>query len=147
MSLLKSLNYTALPRKTSLTPEQQRRQKLIKHLLEQMGMAKAAIEGTTFKVQKRRWEYTPDGEKIMADFDKRLLPWWHTVADGSLVLTIKWGSKAMEFERGKAGIAAENLAEVVKLLERFITATDAGELDTHISNINKLRIPGKKKAA
>ncbi len=147
MSLLKSLTYTTLPRKTSLTPEQQRRQKLIKHLHEQIGLAKAAIEGTTFKVQKRRWEYTPDGEKVMAEFSKRLLPWWHTAADGNLVLTIKWGSKAMEFERGKAGIAAENLSELVKLLERFIQATEAGELDIYINNINKLRVIGKKKAA
>ena len=42
MSVLKTLTFAAIGGKTALRPEEQRRQELIKHLIEQTDIAKAA---------------------------------------------------------------------------------------------------------
>ena len=51
MSILKTLSYTIVTKKTAATPEVNRRNKLIVHLQEQLGMARAEISGTTYIVK------------------------------------------------------------------------------------------------
>src|ERR1700678_2194358 len=123
MSVLKGLTFTTVIRTANVTPEQNRRNKLIAHLREQLEMAKADMAGTAYSVKKRRWELTEDGRKLMIEADKRLKRWWTKNWDGSLVLAVRWGSKLMEFERGKAGIAAMDIKAMLTILERLITAT------------------------
>ena len=147
MSVLKSLTFTAVPRTTAATPEQHRRNKLVVHLAEQLAMARADAEGTAFAVKKRRWEHTDDGQKHLIEVDKRLKRWWNKAADGSFVLAVRWGAKLMEFDRGKAGIAVPNMPGVISTLDKLIAATEAGELDGIIAQMNKQRTIPKRKAA
>ena len=147
MSVLKGLNFTAVVRSNAASPEQQRRTKLIAHLQEQLGMLKAEMAGTSYVVKKRRWQLTEDGHKHKVEGDKRLKRWWTTSADGSLVLAVRWGSKLIEFERGKPGIVATDVHALVQIVERLIKATEAGELDGMIASINKQRAASRKRAA
>lgn len=147
MSVLKGLNFTAVVRSNAASPEQQRRTKLIAHLQEQLGMLKAEMAGTSYVVKKRRWQLAEDGHKHKVEGDKRLKRWWATSADGSLVLAVRWGSKLIEFERGKPGIVATDLQALVQIVERLIKATEAGELDGMIASINKQRAASRKRAA
>jgi hypothetical protein len=147
MSVLKSLTFTSVPRAAAASPEQHRRNKLIVHLQEQLAMARAELDGTVYAVKKRRWELTEDGQKYLIEVDKRLKRWWSKAADGSLVLTVRWGSKPIEFEKGKAGIAVKDIPAVIATLDKLIAAVEAGEMDGMIASINKLRIVAKKRAA
>lgn len=147
MSVLKSLTFTAVPRAATASPEQHRRNKLIAHLQEQLAMAHAEMDGTAYAVKKRKWELTEDGQKYLVEVDKRLKRWWSKAADGTLVLSVRWGSKQIEFERGKAGIAVKDIAAVVATLDKLIGAVEAGEMDSMIATINKQRVVAKKKAA
>lgn len=147
MSTLKSLTFTAVNRHYERTPEQQRRNKLIAHLQEQLGMVKAEIAGENYVVRKRQWERNDDGSKQLVERDKRLKKWWQVTADGQLVLMVRWGSKLIEWQRGMNGIACKDLEGVQAALEAVIAATTAGELDAHIAKANAARVMAKKKVA
>ena len=147
MSVLKQLTFTAVPRATGLSPEQNRRNKLIAHLREQLAMAQADAEGRQHVVKKRRWEYTDDGQKRLIEVDKRLKQWWRTQSDGGVILTVRYGSRPLEFDKGKQAIAVRNRDELLSLIPKLISATDAGELDGMISAAMRTKPIVKKRAA
>ena len=139
MNALKGLTFAAAPRAHGLTPQQKRRNKLIAHLQEQLAMAKASSAGTVHVVKKRRWEYGGDGQKHLVEVDKRLKQWWRLGADGKLLFVVRYGAKAIEFEKGKDAILVADVAELIEVLPKLIGATEAGELDTQINAITKAK--------
>lgn len=141
MNTLKELTFAAVPRENTLTPQQKRRNKLIAHLREQLAMAEAEIDGRIHVVKKRRWERTQDGQKHLVEVDKRLKQWWKPQADGKLLLTVRYGAKAIEFEKGKDAVLLADLKELATVLPKLIAATEAGELDGHINAVTKAKQP------
>jgi hypothetical protein len=141
MNALNGLTFAAMPRLNGLTPQQKRRNKLIAHLQEQLAMAKASAAGTVYVVKKRRWEYSGDGQKHLVEVDKRLKQWWRLAADGKLLFVVRYGAKAIEFEKGKDAIVVADVAELTEVLPKLIAATEAGELDTQINAITKVKQP------
>ncbi len=129
MSVLKGLTFTTVPRNAGLTPEQHRRAKLAAHLREQCEIAKAQLEGRIHVVKKRRWEYTDDGQKHLIEVDKRLKQWWKRQPDGKIALAVRYGSKPLEFEKGKGAIVLKGMEELVELLPKLVDAAEAGEFD------------------
>ena len=130
-----------MPRENALTPQQKRRNKLIAHLHEQLAMAEAEIAGRMHVVKKRRWERTQDGQKHLVEVDKRLKQWWRPQEDGKLLLTVRYGAKAIEFEKGKDAVLLVDVHELVVVLPKLIAATEAGELDGHIAAMTKAKQP------
>ena len=148
MSMLKGLSFAAAPRAaTQLSVEELRRNKLIAHLQEQRAIAQAEAAGEQHVVMRRRWQLSPTGEKTRVEVEKRLKRWWSTQADGQLVLVVRWGSRVIEWERGKAAIVVGDRGKLVAVLDKLIAATQAGELDAHIASANKDRVVPKRKAA
>lgn len=147
MSVLKGLTFTAVPRNTCLTPEQHRRAKLASHLREQLAIAEAQAAGRIHVVKKRRWEYTDDGQKHLIEVDKRLKQWWKTQPDGKCVLAVRYGSKPLEFEKGKGAIVLKNMDELVALLPKLIEAAETGEFDALLAAATKHRPLIKRNAA
>ena len=148
MSMLKGLSFTAAPRAaTQLTPEEVRRNKLIAHLQEQRAIAQADAAGEHHVVMRRRWRNTDTGERQRVEVEKRLKRWWTAQADGQLLLTVRWGSRVIEWERGKAAIVVGEASKLIGVLEKLIAAAQAGELDDFIAAANKGRQTLKRKAA
>lgn len=137
MSVLKGLTFTAVPRNTGLAPEQHRRAKLASHLREQLAIAEAQVAGRIHVVKKRRWEYTDDGQKHLIEVDKRLKQWWKTQPDGKVVLTVRYGSKPLEFEKGKGAVVLKGMDDLLTLLPKLVDAAEAGEFDSFISAAGK----------
>lgn len=133
MSALKGLMFAAVPRNTGMTPEQHRRAKLAAHLREQLDNAKAQAEGRIHVVKKRRWEYTDDGRKHLIEVDKRLRQWWVQQQDGKVLFTVRYGSKVLEFEKGKGAIMLKDMNELIAVLPKLISAAEAGEFDSYIA--------------
>lgn len=148
MSMLKGLSFAAAPRAaTQLSAEEVRRNKLIAHLQEQRAIAQAEAAGEQHVVMRRRWQLSPTGEKTRVEVEKRLKRWWTVQADGQVVLVVRWGSRVIEWERGKAAIVVGERSKLVAVLDKLIAATQAGELDAHIAAANKDRMAPKRKAA
>jgi hypothetical protein len=141
MNALKGLTFAATPRESGLTPQQKRRNKLVAHLREQLAMAEAEIDGRVHVVKKRRWERTQDGQKHLIEVDKRLKQWWKPQGDGKVLLSVRYGAKPIEFEKGKDAVLLADVKELAAVLPKLIAATEAGELDTHINAVTKAKQP------
>lgn len=146
MNALTGLTFAAVPRTNGLNPQQKRRTKLVTHLREQLAMAEAQQDGKVHVVKKRRWERGQDGAKGLVEVNKRLKQWWRLNADGKLLFVVRYGAKAIEFDKGKDAIVVGDLGELINVLPKLTAATDAGELDTQISAITKSKpIVAKRK--
>lgn len=140
MSHLKSLTFAAAPRGMTLDPIQLRRQRLIDRLETQRRLAADPSHAPTAK----RWRKTTDGTKELVERQLRLKPWWRTDAGGNLVLTVRYGLRPIEFEKGKAGIVVGAKDKLDTVLQTLIAAVAAGELDQHLQAV---KIPERQGAA
>ena len=143
---LKGLTFTAYTRPDRLSAEVQRRNKLITHLQEQLEMVRAETEGKAYSVNKRKWLRNDDGSKVAVEVSKRLKAWYSTQANGSVLLTVRYGSKPIEFEKGKAAIVVKTRDDLLVLIPKLIAAVESGDFDSHINSLTKQRIVGKKAA-
>lgn len=142
MAVLKSLSFTAIP-KTAGNPILNRRDKLVERLEDQ----KSLLNDPTHVRTVQRWVKV-DGEKQPVEKKQRVSPWWRTDFNGQYVMSIKFGSKPVEFEKGKAGIAAPTKDKLLGVIDTLIAAVRAGELDDILGQAAKMRtVPKTKKAA
>ena len=75
-------------------------------------------------------------------------PWWRVDDTGALYLTVRYGSKPLEFEKGKAAILLKDQAKLVATLEMLIVAVRAGELDEQLElHLQSPAFPKSKRAA
>lgn len=146
MSALKGLTFSAYTRPDRLSAEVQRRNKLIAHLQEQLEMVRAEADGKAYTVNKRKWLRNEDGTKVAVEVSKRLKAWYSTQANGNILLTVRYGSKPIEFEKGKAAIVLKSRDDLLTLLPKLIVAVEAGEFDSYINSVTKQRIVRKKAA-
>ena len=65
---------------------------------------------------------------------KRIKPWWFMAADGTLCLSVFYGSKRIELIPGKNSISVKNMNDLIEALELLKSETEAGSLDRAIEN-------------
>jgi hypothetical protein len=70
-------------------------------------------------------------------------PWWKTDPAGQVVMSIKFGAKPIEFEKGKAGIAVPSKDKLPTVIDTLISAVRAGELDELFNQAAKTGSIGK----
>ena len=99
MPVLKSLSFTTLPKSTN-DPVQQFRAKFVARLEEQ----KLLLQDPNHVRTVQRWTKV-NGERQATTKQQAIRPWWKTDPSGQVVMSIKFGPKPIEFEKGKAGIA------------------------------------------
>lgn len=129
---LSTLNFTNAIRPKSMSPVQQRRNKLSNKLWEQIQLAKSQIENTHFVVKRRVTVKDLEGNYKSIERPKRIKPWWFMDNNGNLCLSVFYGSKRIEFAPGKTTVEAKNMTELVKALEILKSAIEAGNLDSAI---------------
>lgn len=66
---------------------------------------------------------------------------------GNYMMSIKFGSRPVEFEKGKTGIMVQAKEKVAGVIDTLIAAVRAGELDEHLNQAAKTRMVGKVKKA
>jgi hypothetical protein len=64
-----------------------------------------------------------------------------------VVMSIKFGAKPVEFEKGKAGIVVGSKEKLPNVIDALIAAVRAGELDDLFSQAAKAGTIGKPKKA
>ena len=133
MKILKSLTFGVMSR-GSQNPVLARRSKLI-HRLEQQ---KRLAQDANFVVTVSKWVRNEAGNKELVQLQKRVRPWWREDALGTVGLTVRYGAKALEFEKGKTSIIVPNKDQLVATLDTVIAGVKAGELDEHLAQQAKL---------
>ena len=133
MSTLGNLKLTAETKPQHIAPVQQRRNKLLHRLWEQIQLAKSQIEGTEFVVKKyRSFKDQETGLRKQLEVPKRIRPWWFISANGKVCISIKYGTSVLELAKGKPSVEVDSPQDLVKALETIKVAVESGELDSQI---------------
>ena len=94
MSYLAKLEVKTVVRAGKQDPVQQRRQKLIAGIEEQMNVALAAMDGESYEVAKKTWAKNEQGEKVLVERMRKVRAWFFE-QDGGWYVQCKYGSKAL----------------------------------------------------
>ena len=62
-----------------------------------------------------------------------MLRWWRVGADGSVELTVRYGSRVLELAKGMDAVELASADELVPVLEQFKAAAELGEMDDMIA--------------
>jgi hypothetical protein len=141
MPVLKSLSFTALP-KSGNDPIQMRRTKFIAKLEEQKQLLKDPNHVRTVQ----RWTKV-NGERQATTKQQAVRPWWKADPSGQFVMSVKFGAKPIEFEKGKAGIVVGSKEKLPAVIDALIAAVRAGELDDLFTQAAKTGPIGKPRKA
>jgi len=128
MTLLETLNFVAFNPLQSNNPITVRRRKLITKLDEQIQLA----TNKDYTPTQHKWVTDEDGNQKKVEVAKRVTRWWATSVDGKINLVVRYGSKPLEFTKGKNAIELASEAEVADTLRKVREAAELGELDVLI---------------
>jgi hypothetical protein len=131
MPILKSLTFTNLPAR-SHDPVANRRAKLVSRLEEQRQLA----QNPSFVRVTQRWTGKGD-ERRQVEKKQPVRQWWRADASGNVVFCVYYGTKPIEFEKGKPAIAVPSRDKLLALIDTLIAAAKAGELDELIARAGK----------
>ena len=134
LNALSKLNFVDAVRPRSMPAVQQRRNKLSNKLWEQIQLAKSQMEHTHFVIKRRVTIKDLEGNYKSIERPKRIKPWWFMAADGTLCLSVFYGSKRLELVPGKTSISVKNMNDLIEALELLKSETEAGSLDRVIEN-------------
>ena len=126
MALLKSLKlspYNPTNRNNSFL---KCRRKLITKIDEQILIA----TDSNYKPTKIKWVRNEDGTERKLEIPKRVRRWWCEQQGGTILLTIRYGNKVIELEKGKNAIKLPSKAELEPTLQSIKKSVDNGEFDT-----------------
>jgi hypothetical protein len=79
--------------------------------------------------KQHKWVTDEDGSQRKVEVAKR---WWTASVDGKINLVVRYGSKPLEFAKGKNAIELASEAEVADVLAMVREAAELGELDVLI---------------
>src|SRR5713101_8634388 len=122
--ILKSFTFVPQP-KISSDPFIIKRERMVSRLEDQ----KKLLADPLFVRRVKRWERKESGEKVLIEKPIRTPKWWQPDQIGGYVMTVKVGSKRIEFEKGKAAIVVPSLDKLTTVIDTLIKAVRAGELD------------------
>ena len=142
MSVLKTLNFVVATKRSN-DPTILRRAKLLTQLQQQRALAIDPL----FIAVTQRWRKGEDGDKRLVERQKRVKRWWYVDPIGNCYLTINYGSKRLELDKGKSAIALGSKDNLVATIDAIIAAVAAGELDAAISATQKTGQKPRVKAA
>jgi hypothetical protein len=128
MSMLSTLNLVAFTPAASSSPIISRRKKLLSKIDEQIELASNPNHTPT----KHKWITDSEGNQKKVEVAKRVKRWWTASVDGKVNLVVRYGTKPLEFSKGKNAIALDTEADVAETLRKVRAAVEAGELDALI---------------
>lgn len=115
------------------TPMAVRRNKLTGKIDLQIALAKAQTEGSVFAATRTKTITDREtGLRKHVETALTVRPWWWTNPTGTVVLSLRYGSKAIEIAKGKNAIEVGSIENLVDTLLAVREAVKTGELDSQI---------------
>jgi len=128
MTILNTLNFVAFNAASNSDPIVARRRKLIAKIEEQIQLA----NDPNYLPIKTKWITDADGHQRKIDVPKRIKRWWTKSTNGQINLVVRYGSKPLEFSKGKNAIELVDENAVAETLVKIKEAAEKGELDALI---------------
>ena len=129
MELLKTLKLTQYQRSNTNNPVLHRRIKLAAGISEQILLA----ENPNYKQISVQTVADDNGGVRAVEVSKRVLRWWRVGVDGSVELTVRYGSRVLKLAKGMDAVELASADELVPVLEQFKAAAERGEMDEMIA--------------
>lgn len=134
MSALNTLKFVSAKKPTQLAPIEIRRRKLSSKLWSQIQLANALNNGDSYTEKKfRTLKDRQTGETRSVEVLKRIRQMWFVGENGKVCVQIKYGSKILEFSKGKNAIEVSSGEELITALNTLKTAVESGELDSQLN--------------
>ena len=134
MSALNTLKFVSAKKPTHLAPIEIRRRKLSSKLWSQIQLANALNNGDSYTEKKfRTFKDRQTGETRSVEVLKRIRQMWFVNENGKVCVQIKYGSKILEFSKGKNAIEVSSGEELITALNTLKTAVECGELDSQLN--------------
>ncbi len=147
MSTLAKLKLVAAKRPNQLSPVVQRRNKVAKHLFDQIECAKARQDGKSYMpTWSKSVKDEETGETKTVLVPKRMREWWFVADSGKTCVSLRYGAKIVEIAKGKTAVELASAADLVPTLETLKAAVEIGELDAQIEAVSGLVRAGFKKS-
>jgi hypothetical protein len=128
MTVLDTLNFVAFKPLANNNPIAVRRRKLVAKIDEQIQLA----SDKDYTPTQHKWITDADGNQKKVEVAKRVKRWWTASVDGKINLVVRYGSKPLEFAKGKNAIELASEGEVADTLRKVREAAELGELDAVI---------------
>ena len=131
MTVLDTLNFVAFNPLQNNNPIAVRRRKLMAKIDEQIQLA----TNKDYTPTQHKWVTDGEGKQTKVEVAKRVKRvkrWWTASVDGKINLVVRYGSKPLEFAKGKNAIELTSEAEVADTLRKVREAAELGELDALI---------------
>jgi len=128
MTVLDTLNFVAFNPLQNNNPIDLRRRKLITKIDEQIQLS----TNKDYMPTLHKWVTDDEGKQTKVEVAKRVKRWWTASVDGKINLIVRYGSKPLEFAKGKNAIELASEADVADTLRKVLEAPELGELDVLI---------------
>lgn len=138
MSYLAKLNLKTVQRNVQKDPVVARREKLMAAVDEQQNVLAAALAGTDYTVEVKRWRENEQGERVLVGVQKRVRRWFFA-QDGGYYVQCRYGSRILNINGKSNAVFVDTLQDVAAVLEAFKNAAETGELDKAIALASKAR--------
>jgi hypothetical protein len=112
MTVLDTLNFVAFNPLQNNNPFAVRRRKLIAKIDEKIQLA----ANKDYTPTQHKWVIDGDGSLGKVEVSKHVKRWWAASVDGKINLVVHYGSKPLEFAKGKNAIELGSEAEVADVL-------------------------------
>jgi hypothetical protein len=149
MNALAKLNFKTVTKTNARDPLIARREKLLAGLKEQKLVYAAALEGKDHRVERHKWMTNEVGERVSVQTHRRVRPWFFE-QDGGWYVQCRYGARVIAADCTNNAVFVKTLKEVEPVLDAFIAAASAGELDTAIAKATQREPrlkPGAAKAS
>ena len=125
MTLLNAFTLTTYETDNRVSPTENRRRKLVAKIAEQIRYA----TDSSYQPTKQTWHKDSEGREQRVTVPKRVRRQWTVRSDGTVLLTVRYGSRVLELAKGKNAIVVNSVAELPTVLKRLSEAVEVGEFD------------------
>jgi hypothetical protein len=132
MTHLEKLTFKSVTRNTKRDPVIARREKLMAGLKEQKLVHAAALKGEDHRVEKSKWMQNEHGERVLTKAMRGVRPWFFEQDNGWYV-QCRYGARVVAADGCNNAVFVKTLKDVGAVLDAFMSAAGAGELDQAIS--------------
>jgi hypothetical protein len=142
MKIMKSLSL-GVYQSAVANPTLERRAKLIAGLQEQ----KLLTADPSHLRKEFKWVVNDQGVKQRLEVQKRVRPWWRVDEVGRVMLSLRYGAKAVEIEKGKTAVLMSSADDLQKVIDTVMEAVRIGELDDVLARHSSTRRAKKLQAS
>lgn len=148
MTHMAKLTFKTVTRSNTSDPIVARREKLIAGLKEQQLVHTAALKGEDHRVERQKWMNNEHGERVSVKTHRRIRPWFFE-QDGGWYVQCRYGARVIAADGTNNAVFVKSVKDVGAVLDVFLAAAQAGELDAVLAKVaeRKPRIkPGAARA-